>query len=286
MTVSEWSLVFFTLFAQAAYGMVIALAVVAAGNKPAGKIVFVNTRILITGIALILMLAALVFSFFHLGSPLKSVYAFSNINSSWLSREILMVSVFWALLLAWYAGLKSGLAGKTANRYLLWISIIAGTLMVFSMARLYMMPTIPAWNSARTMVLFYSSGLLLGIPLVLTLILPSYIGEEVRSGYYYFIPVFIVLIVFSFLLRIFFDSVVVVYDSNVAFPPDKVPFLVIALHYIFIVTGIGLLIYRILIPAKSAMTWRLALLLSLALIFTGEVIGRYIFYAGYFRTGV
>ncbi len=285
MTGSEWSLVFFTLFAQAAWGMMIALAVVAAGKKPVVKIVYANTRTLITGIALILMLAALIFSFFHLGSPLKSVYALSNINSSWLSREILMVSVFCALLLVWYAGLSSDVAGETANRYFLWISIIAGTVMVFSMARLYMMPTIPAWDSALTMVLFYSSGLLLGIPLVLALILPSYIGEEVRPGYYSFIPVFIVLIVFSFLMRIIFDSVVV-HDNNVAFPLARTPLLLIVLHYIFSVTGIGLLIYRILVPTKRAGAWRVALLLSLVLILTGEIIGRYIFYAGYFRTGV
>ncbi|MFO7924064.1 MAG: DmsC/YnfH family molybdoenzyme membrane anchor subunit [Bacteroidales bacterium] len=287
MTGSTWSLVFFTLFAQAAFGLIVALAVFAAGKQPVVRIVYVNVRTLVTGIALVLMAAALVFSFFHLGSPEKALYAASNLRSSWLSREILVVSVFSVVLLVWYIMQKADAAGKLANRYMRNISVLAGALMVFTMARLYMVPTIPAWDSAGTLVLFYSSGILLGTPFLLALIIPSYITGPERPGYYFFIPVMAILIISAFLVRILFMFFHDPAIENPALPPADIPLLLYVFHYIFLTAGITLITLRIFfLSGTSARAWKLFLLLSLVFIFTGEIIGRYIFYAGYFRVGV
>lgn len=287
MTGSGWSLVFFTLFAQAAFGLVTSLAIVAAGRQMARRIVYTNVRTLVTGIALLLMAAALVFSFFHLGSPGKALYAVSNLRSSWLSREILMVSVFSFVLLIWYIMQKKVAAGRLANRYMRSISVLAGALMVYTMARIYMVPTIPAWDSAVTLVLFYSSGLLLGAPLLMALIVPSYLGEPERPGSYPFLPLLAIIIVLAFLIRIpfiFFHEPAI---ENPSFPPDEIPLLLYVSHYFFLIAGITLITLRIFfLSGNSALVWRIYLMLSLLFVFTGEVIGRYIFYAGYFRTGV
>jgi len=287
MTGSVWSLVFFTLFAQAAFGLVVSLAIVAAGRQRARRIVYTNVRTMVTGIALLLMAAALVFSFFHLGSPEKAFYAVSNLRYSWLSREILMVSVFSAVLLIWYIMQKTDAAGRLANRYMRSLSVLAGALMVYTMARLYMVPTIPVWDSARTLVLFYSSGLLLGAPLLMALIVPSYLGEPGRPVSYPFLPLLALIIVLSFLIRIPFIFLHEPAIENPAFPAADIPLLLYVFHYFFLIAGITLISLRIFfLSGNSALIWRIYLMLSLIFIFTGEIIGRYIFYASYLRAGV
>lgn len=287
MTDSTWSLVFFTLFAQAAFGLVTSLAIVASGRQRARRVVYTNVRALVTGIALLLMAAALVFSFFHLGSPEKALYAVSNLRTSWLSREILMVSLFSIVLLIWYILQRADVTGRLANRYMRTISAVVGALMVYTMARLYMVPTIPAWDSARTLVLFYSSGLLLGAPLLMALIVPSYLGEPGRPGAYPFLPLLAVIIVLAFLIRIpfiFFHEPAI---ANPAFPPDETPLLLYVTHYFFLISGIALITLRIFfLSGNSALIWRIYLMLSLLFILAGEIIGRYIFYVSYLRLGV
>ena len=90
MIFTEWSLVFFTVLAQTAIGMLLVSEIVfMRSNSPVGKALSRQLPIvtLLTGASLFLSLT-------HLGTPLHSAYTILNAGSSWLSREILVISAF------------------------------------------------------------------------------------------------------------------------------------------------------------------------------------------------
>jgi anaerobic dimethyl sulfoxide reductase subunit C (anchor subunit) len=101
-------------------------------------------------------------SLLHLGSPLSAPRAVSNFATSWLSREILSGVIF-AVLGVLYAALQWFKLGPQILRTVVaWLAALVGILLVFSMSRVYMLPTQPAWNSLATPVSFFTTTLLLG----------------------------------------------------------------------------------------------------------------------------
>lgn len=282
----DWSLIFFTVFAQAAFGMLFALLFLSAAKQPAARIVYGKMRTGVAGVAILLMLAALFFSFFHLGSPARAVYALSNLGHSWLSREILMVLVFLIVLLIWFAGMKWRLFNETANSFMLILAVVSGALMVFAMARLYMLPAVPAWDSPRTVVLFYSSGILTGTMLLLAMVIPSLNGRNDRPASCRFVPVLLLAGAAAMVFRTGFSLLPLPVD-NVAFAPEKIPLLLSGLNILLPLAGIVAGSVSILFPPlcgeEKCNRWRV---LSLILIFAGEITGRYIFYSGYFSAGI
>ena len=97
----EWPLVLFTLTVQLAVGLHLALLATKkptsgpgdpAGSRPRSEAP--RARSLLVGV---LMAAALAVSLLHLGAPLSAVHSLSNLEESWLSREILVVLVFLGL---------------------------------------------------------------------------------------------------------------------------------------------------------------------------------------------
>jgi anaerobic dimethyl sulfoxide reductase subunit C (anchor subunit) len=108
------------------------------------------------------LLLGLLASFFHLGTPLTAYRAVTNLGSSWLSMEILcgvLFAVFGGLfaLMQWR---KIGTVG--VRNAIAWIAAIIGLVFVYSMSRVYMLPTQPTWNTLATPVLFFTTTLLLG----------------------------------------------------------------------------------------------------------------------------
>ena len=163
MNPREWALITFTLLAQMAAGGFVVLQItraVLAGRLKDGTSRFTDLLgIAIMGILGVGMLASLI----HLGSPLRAYRAISNFGSSWLSREITFASAFFVFgsiysLMQWARWGSSGLRNVLA--------VIAGLLglsMIYSMSRVYMIPTEPAWNSFETLVSFFTAAFLLGI---------------------------------------------------------------------------------------------------------------------------
>jgi anaerobic dimethyl sulfoxide reductase subunit C (anchor subunit) len=110
----------------------------------------------------LLMILALVASFFHLGAPGRAWRVVANVRSSWLSREILLALLFagTSVLLGamqWFgwgfAPLRSTLAGLAA---------LLGLLLLLSMANAYRLRTVPAWDTWATPAAFLMAALLLG----------------------------------------------------------------------------------------------------------------------------
>jgi hypothetical protein len=152
----EWSLVCFTLLIQIAAGLAIWLGT-------AGWWLFrpeeaeALEKLHRVGLPLVpaMTLAAIGVSLLHLGKPGRMFRAMSNLRSSPLSLEILLVCLFFVV----------GLAAPRS-----WLLPAAGLLLIGGMARVYMLRTVPAWNRPQTFLIFLVTGLLLGGMLTLALL--------------------------------------------------------------------------------------------------------------------
>jgi DMSO reductase iron-sulfur subunit len=110
-------------------------------------------------IALSIALVALGTSTLHLGRPIHALRAIRMWRRSWLSREVLLFSLFAVCASVYSASLWLNLA---ASPYLGGATVVLGIAGVCASARLYLVPGRPAWNSAFTIAEFLCTSILLG----------------------------------------------------------------------------------------------------------------------------
>lgn len=100
-----WSVVFFTVLAGFGQGLAVALAlaVLAGAVTPAD-------RFLLWGLAcaMVLVSAGLAASFLHLGHPMRAWRAAAMWRTSWLSREVIVLPAFLAVLALWWLAVWRG----------------------------------------------------------------------------------------------------------------------------------------------------------------------------------
>jgi Fe-S-cluster-containing dehydrogenase component len=89
----------------------------------------------------------------HLGRPIHAARAFLGWRTSWLSREIWALSVYFPLAL-----FERGP-----------VALAAGLVAIYCSARIYMVPARPAWNTPKTIARFYATAVVLGLPLFFAL---------------------------------------------------------------------------------------------------------------------
>jgi anaerobic dimethyl sulfoxide reductase subunit C (anchor subunit) len=163
MNVSEWALILFTILGQMSVGAFLILGVVhffasrKAGMEEADRL----TDNALYAILPVMVLAFLA-SFLHLGHIANAPKAVSNLATSWLSREILFGVVF-AVVAFLFAFLQWRKIGSFILRSI--VAVIAGLIgigLVFSMSSVYMMETQPSWNTFFTPLQFSVTTLLLG----------------------------------------------------------------------------------------------------------------------------
>ena len=163
MNVQEWALIAFTILAQMSVGSFWVLGIVhfyamrKAGEEEADRLS--DRALLVIGPLLVLGLIA---SLFHLGDPFNAFRAVANLDSSWLSREILSGVIF-AILGGLFAIMQWRKIGSFATRNVIaLIAALVGLFLVLSMANVYMLPTQPAWDTLATPILFFTTTFLLG----------------------------------------------------------------------------------------------------------------------------
>ena len=175
----EGPLVAFTPLAQTAAGAycVFAGAQLALGAAGPAEAVYLNRAALLFVLGLAVL--AMLISFLHLGTPQKAYRALLNVRSSWLSREIFSVSLFSACV-AIQAGYS--LLGDPAalSPLVLLVTCAAAIALVLCISRVYMLRTMPAWNSWSTPLSFFSASLAGGS--VAALVLLSAQGSLAASG--------------------------------------------------------------------------------------------------------
>lgn len=183
MIVDELPLIAFTICAPAALGV----AFVALME---GIVAFSGTGLWFGGwrfaaLAVVFTTIGMLASVMHLAKPLRAPRSLANAKSSWLSREILVVSVFWAVLVVWLvlALIASGtlpFAHVDAFTALVlgWLSLcvctiacVVGLLLVFVIARAYRVKGQPGWNGPETLFELFAVVLRVGVVAACCLVL-------------------------------------------------------------------------------------------------------------------
>jgi anaerobic dimethyl sulfoxide reductase subunit C (anchor subunit) len=154
--VRNWSLVCFTLLNQSAIGLVwvtvLARWVEKAATNDAASIAMMT--------ALGLCALGLTMALAHLSKPRLAPHALRNLPHSWLSREVLLVQAFAGAVAA---VILLSLLRVASGRILMEVAAcLLGGAALYAMTRVYLLRTVPAWNSPATCLEFYGSALLLG----------------------------------------------------------------------------------------------------------------------------
>ncbi len=110
-------------------------------------------------VALVVAALALSASTLHLGRPIYAIRALKMWRRSWLSREVLLFTLFAHAAAAYSMALWLGLRSTVVLGAL---TAILGLCGVGASARLYLAPGRPAWNSPLTIVEFLGTMALLG----------------------------------------------------------------------------------------------------------------------------
>ncbi len=95
----------------------------------------------------------------HLGRPIHAYRAMRGLRTSWLSREVLALSLFASVAAAFAAMLLFDLPYRFAVGLLTSALGVSG---VFCSAKLYIVRARPAWFTSHTLAEFLATGLLLG----------------------------------------------------------------------------------------------------------------------------
>jgi anaerobic dimethyl sulfoxide reductase subunit C (anchor subunit) len=276
----ERSLVVFTLLAQLATGAFWTHSLL---SLWAGLHTNLETAHLLTAPAFLgiipVMVAALLVSLLHLGTPLNAWRAAANLRSSWLSREIVFTLLF-TLLEAAFAWAYWQQIGEQWLWLLLGLgAALAGGLVLYSMTRLYMLRTIDSWNSWMTPASFLTSTLLLGS-------LASAIALAVNTharGNLLRLPLAWIGIVVVFLLGVRLVIIVLSGEKN------KPMLLVLQVSLIvFSLSLSSMLLYQSTVFDLSGRSAAFSVLAVLAFLATlaEETLGRWQFYASFERLGI
>ncbi len=276
----NWSLVCFTLVTQSAIGLVWTSVMgrwLGGGEQSDVFIWSMLTALILTGLGLIAALT-------HLSKPRLAPHALRNLTASWLSREILSVQAFaGALLLSIFASLLESPAVLVLLEAA--ACLLGGAAMV-TMIRVYLLKTVPEWNSSATLMEFAGSALLLGGALGGAFVM---LGAPQPSGWRTEFLTAGIGMLSGLILKLTAISPAVSAEEAARTQTWYAPSgtLVSVGHVLSIRIGLylaGLALIPV-VMAKYGPAWLWAAL-SLACLGVGEVVGRRRFYQAYRRIGI
>jgi len=284
----DWSLVFFTTLSQWSVGIIVWLSWLVFFSD---KVVFFVKTGLSPGnpvlLALLLIGVATTSSFLHLGNPSNAPRALNNLAGSWLSREILAIGIYsLCLIIVFMVGLK--VDGSNNTKYLLVLSSIAGFFLLWAMARVYTIPTIPAWDSWYTPLSFATTSLCLGLITFLMLNSLGAVGMDNQAGKFY-VGTLVAILVLEILSGFLHQQKLEKMDTGIDGPTFNTGafyrlFLARMAVLFFTCLALLLLIFKATIfPTNDQLAWIYPVL---ALVVIQEFAGRHLFYSSYFRIGI
>jgi sulfite dehydrogenase (quinone) subunit SoeC len=162
-----WSMIIFTTLAGAGQGLLLLLVALDLLNLTG--IVTAPTLLFTVGAALVLLLAGggLIAATFHLGRPMRAWRAVAMWRTSWLSREVIVLPAFMAVVALWGAGhffdRPLPIAGAVAAALALLLYLCTG--MIYGAVK-----AIRAWATPMTPLNFALIGIASGALLVTALV--------------------------------------------------------------------------------------------------------------------
>jgi anaerobic dimethyl sulfoxide reductase subunit C len=306
MNVREWALPVYTILMQLAVGALTILWLIrhlAASRFSSREIdrIFINPISVIVFTAVVAMGSA----HFHLSKPFHSYLAILNFKTSWLSREIVFTILFFLILMSVLYLTYFKPHRRALITSLGWLAILFGNILVYCMARIYLIPTQVAWNSTSVIFSFYTTSLILGSMTIVSLMeLDLKFAEiknpdevEMRSKMIRYcgsgLTILTVVLVILSLVILFVQISLLARGDLIArtslhlLTGLYLPLLVLRL--VFLVYASGSLVYamvrmyRFQVSLQSLMT---PVYLSCLMILVGEIIGRFLFYATHIRVGL
>lgn len=147
----HWPLIFMTVLPQLSVGAFTSLAI--------SEWLGLARHRYAALVALTVAFSALASSTLHLGRPIHAIRALKMWRRSWLSREVLLFTLFAGSATAYSAALWFGMS---ASQWLGALTVLLGIGGVCASARLYLAPGRPAWNSPFTIAEFLVTTAVLG----------------------------------------------------------------------------------------------------------------------------
>ena len=277
----NWSLVGFTLLVQASIGLtwLSVLGAWIAGVRTPGALLWpLSIALVLNGVGIIAATA-------HLSKPRLALHALRNLKLSWLSREIVLVQAFAgtqvALILSAFWGGQSLLWAGEA------LACLTGGLALCAMTRVYLIRTVPIWNTMATALEFVGSSLLLGGGF--TALFTSLAAPVLATGGYS-LPAAGMSIGLGLLLKLAAISpslqAQAAARSQIRYAVEPAALStgqLIATRTLLNLMGLSLILLLFTRGSEPAWLWAC---LSLACLTAGEVWGRWRFYAVYERVGL
>ncbi len=292
MNSNDWPLVFFTVLSQLSVGILFAAFVLSFLLKNMDTPALAELRKTLIIVALVSIGVALIISFLHLASPQHAVYAITNTGSSWLSREILLAIMYFLSLLICFLSWQYDIPHRSMFEYFFLASLLTGVILVWAIAGVYMIPTVPLWNSPSTPVAFFNTSLMLGSGALLVMMISQASRNaelpEIRtmqSTLFYMVAIS----VFVFLLcKMFLEADLSTVPGGFVAPAVSSWWK--TAQYIFLVAGFTILTYwfarhTATMPGEKVVAAYLVYV-AVLLLFFAELAGRYVFYASYYRIGI
>lgn len=306
MNVREWALPVYTILMQLAVGAMLGLWLIRAiASRRHGRAV-IDYIIRIPVLAVFLtIIAAIIGSHFHLSHPIFSLLATLNLRSSWLSREVLFtISFFLAVgvlaYLQWFTQghyrLKTGLG---------WLAIVVGSLSVYCMSQIYLLPTHASWNSPLTVIAFLLTAFTLGITAVAVLLVMDLKVSEVagapetairrqivHQSFIWLAGVALVTAVINLILNLILIGQLG--QGDISAQTSLILLLglyrpLFGLRYIALFTGLGwfsIAAYHLFRNKETRYEIANPIYLSCLLVLISEILGRFLFYATHVRAGI
>ncbi|MCW5256701.1 DMSO reductase [Verminephrobacter aporrectodeae subsp. tuberculatae] len=160
-----FSVVIFTTIAGAAQGLVVVLALARLAGMAVGPS-FISIALIVAEAMLLIGLGA---SFGHLGRPERAWRAAMMWRTSWLSREVIVLPTFIAIVALWWLALRNGIDGALLPL----AAIVVALLLWYCTAMIYAcLRFIQEWAQPLTLVNFTLIGLSSGLILASAMAVP------------------------------------------------------------------------------------------------------------------
>lgn len=306
MNVREWALPVYTILMQLAVGSLFVLWLIRSfsGSRFSPQEIdhIIRDPMLVIAFTAVV---AMVGAHFHLSRPFHSFLAVLNFKSSWLSREI----VFSISFLLTTISLLYFTYVQTNRRNLIttlgWLAILIGTVLIYCMARIYLIPTQVAWNSTTVIFSFYTTALMLGCMAIACLMVMDLkfaeikksddvglMADVIRHSFTHLMLMTILLVLLSIAItyiqmRLLAQGDRIARTSLALLLQLYLPLFVLRLVFLLISSGyLGVAVYQGYRFKVSPQSLFMPVYISCLLILVGEIIGRFLFYATHIRVGI
>lgn len=306
MNVREWALPVYTILMQLTVGSLFVLWLIRSlsnskfSHQEIDRIIR-NPIIVIAFTAVVAMGG----SHFHLSKPFHSFLAVLNFKSSWLSREIVFTVLFFLTTMSLLYLTYFRVHHRRLSTALGWLAILFGTILIYCMARIYLLPTQVAWNSGTVIVSFYTTSLVLGVMAIACLMVLDLKFAEIQKTDD--VDLRVEVIRYSFSGLTFMASLLVIMriltlsmQMHQLSQGDLIartslrlllelyqPLLILrVIVLLFAAIYFATSVYRIIRSQLPPQNLMLPVYLSCLLILVGEIIGRFLFYATHIRIGI